>query len=269
MTQFERWQISGNGPDNYERYAVGRYLGALAQTFVEQMRTTPGSNVLDVACGTGIVARLAARCVVPRGRVAGLDLNPAMLAVAQRLSHEAGLEIAWRQGDVTKMPFADAAFDRVLCQQGLQFFPDKLGALREMRRVLARGGRLGLNVSGAPNRFQVLLAEGLAKFANEAVAKVSLAPFAMTDRAALPALLAEAGFTQITAHTQTLERRFEPTQEWLLQYSSALPYAEAVARIPAMERAQMLREIARGLKAYWRGDCFVVPWEVHFAFARS
>jgi len=102
--------------------------------------------VLDVACGTGVVTRAAAERVASGGRVAGIDLNPGMIAVARSLPPTAGAAIEWHEASALALPFADSGFDVVLCQQGLQFFPDKALALREMRRVLRPGGRLALSV---------------------------------------------------------------------------------------------------------------------------
>ena len=119
--------------------APGRCIGTLS----------PSERVLDVACGTGVVARLAAARVGGSGNVVGLDLNPGMLAVAASIAPETpatSAPITWREASATKMPFTDASFDIVYCQLGLQFFPDRSAALREMHRVLVSEGRLGLMV---------------------------------------------------------------------------------------------------------------------------
>jgi SAM-dependent methyltransferase len=100
--------------------------------------------VLDVACGTGIVARTAADLQRGRGRVVGLDLNEAMLAVARRLRPD----LEWRQGDAARLPFPDGAFDIVVCQMALMFFPDRLQALREMARAVGAAGTVALVVPG-------------------------------------------------------------------------------------------------------------------------
>ena len=100
--------------------------------------------MLDVACGTGIVARLAAQQVGTTGLVTGVDLNPGMLEVARAHTPTSGAAVDWREGDAGALPCDDASYDVVLCQQGLQFFPDQPRALREMHRVLVSGGRLAL-----------------------------------------------------------------------------------------------------------------------------
>jgi ubiquinone/menaquinone biosynthesis C-methylase UbiE len=274
MAQAEQWQLTGSGAQRYEQYAVGRHLRPIAEEFLRRVHVRETDRVLDLACGTGIVARLVAPRVRSPGTVVGLDLNEGMLAVARQLAEKTDLTIEWRQGDATALPFNDAVFDRVLCQQGLQFIPDKPRALREMHRMLARGGELALNVFGAPSRFHAALARGLAKFADAPAARLSLAPFALSNAVELEGLVGAAGFQAVRRSTTSISRRVEPTQEWLLQYSSALPYAAAVASMSAAARAEMLREIAAELKGLWvtdgeAGDSFVVPCEVHFVLARA
>lgn len=105
---------------------------------VEAARLAPGDRVLDIACGTGAVTAEALRRVGPNGMVAGLDLNPEMLAVARRKLPD----LDWREGRAEALPFQDDTFDAVLCQFGLMFFSDRDQAMREMRRVLRPGGRI-------------------------------------------------------------------------------------------------------------------------------
>ena len=94
--------------------------------------------MLDVACGTGIVARQAAYLVGTTGHIVGVDLNAGMLDVATENAPSDGPDMEWLEGDAAELPCADESFDVVLCQQGLQFFPNKVGAVREMHRVLAQ-----------------------------------------------------------------------------------------------------------------------------------
>jgi ubiquinone/menaquinone biosynthesis C-methylase UbiE len=92
---------------------------------LERVGLSPGQRVLDVACGTGIVSRLAAQQLGADGEVVGVDFNQAMLDVAQKIPPVSGAPMDWRQGDAGALPCADGTFDVVLCQQGLQFFPTK------------------------------------------------------------------------------------------------------------------------------------------------
>ena len=136
MAQQEQWQLGGNAPEMYERYFVPTIFAPLASLLIELAAIQPSERVLDVACGTGVVARLAAQYVGPTGQVVGLDLNPEMLAVACTIPLPPGASIRWQEGSAVALPCAEAAFEVVCCQQGLQFFPDRGAALREMHRVL-------------------------------------------------------------------------------------------------------------------------------------
>ena len=144
--QKEQWQLDEGSAEAYERYLVPLLFALGAEYLIELATPSPGERVLDVACGTGIVARGAAPRVGSGGRVVGLDLNEGMLGMASKASSEVRPLIEWRRGDATSMPFPDGAFDVVLCQQGLQFFPDRPAALGEMHRVLRPNGRLALSV---------------------------------------------------------------------------------------------------------------------------
>src|SRR5688572_14938315 len=98
MSPHEQWQISGKAPEAYERYMVPTLFTQWATDLVERLRLHAGEHVLDVACGTGIVARLAAHRVSSGGSVTGLDLNPGMLAVAGSLPPAPDVQMKWREG---------------------------------------------------------------------------------------------------------------------------------------------------------------------------
>jgi SAM-dependent methyltransferase len=138
----ETYQLSVEAAEVYESRFVPALFAEWAPHLVEAAGVAPGQAVLDVACGTGVVARTAADRMGGRGRVVGLDLNEGMLAVAGRLRPD----IEWRQGDAAELPFGAGSFDVVLCQAALMFFPDRAGALREMARVAAAGGTVAVQV---------------------------------------------------------------------------------------------------------------------------
>jgi ubiquinone/menaquinone biosynthesis C-methylase UbiE len=118
MSSQERWQLEGSAPELYERYIVPAVPALWAADLVARARPRPGERVLDVACGTGIVARLAAEHVGRAGRVVGLDINSGMLAIARSAPQPVGPPAEWREGSALDMPFPDKAFDLVLCQLG-------------------------------------------------------------------------------------------------------------------------------------------------------
>ena len=138
MSKASGFQVSGNAAELYERYAVPYVLGPWAPELVELAALQRGERVLDLACGTGVVARLAAARVGTTGQVIGMDLNAGMIEVARALPAPSGPPIVWVEGSAMAMKLPDASIDVILCQQGLQFFPEKLAALREMHRFWYR-----------------------------------------------------------------------------------------------------------------------------------
>ena len=147
MSAHEHWQMDASAPELYERYLVPAITSVGANELLERVAPGREESVLDIACGTGVVARLAAQRG-HAGRLIGIDLNTAMLAVARAKS----ATIEWVEGSALNLPFEANSFDVVLCQLGLQFFPDRPLALREMVRVLKSGGRAGLSVFSAIER---------------------------------------------------------------------------------------------------------------------
>ena len=142
MSEIGTGQVSASAAEIYEEF----YLPALFLEWTRRMadaaRIGAGQRVLDVACGTGVLARAVADRVGPRGAVVGLDINAGMLAVARRKAPA----IEWRQGAAEDLPYADASFDAVVSQFGLMFFQDRARAIRQMIRVLRPGGRLAVAV---------------------------------------------------------------------------------------------------------------------------
>jgi SAM-dependent methyltransferase len=151
----------------------------------------PDQRVLDVACGTGVLALAAVELVGRQGAVVGLDRNPDMLRVARRKSDRA----EWREGRAEALPFPDASFDAAASQFGLMFFEDRARALSEMMRVLRPGGRLAVAVCDALERSPgyATLAALLERLFGERIANAFRAPFALGDERVLLSLCAEAG----------------------------------------------------------------------------
>jgi SAM-dependent methyltransferase len=138
------FEITVEAAELYEQAFVPALFAQWAPIVCEVAGVAPGRRVLDVACGTGIVARTAAG-IVGTDHVVGVDANDAMLTVARRLAPA----VEWRQGDAAALPFPDGSFDAVLCQMALMFFPDRVAALSEMARVASRDGTVGLVVPSA------------------------------------------------------------------------------------------------------------------------
>ena len=141
----ETFELSTEAADAYERTFVPALFADWAGRLVDLARIEPGQAVLDIACGTGIVARTAAERMEGRGRVVGLDRNEEMLEVARRIRPD----IEWHHGDAGDLPFGADSFDKVLCQASLMHFPDRVGALAEMARVVTSGGTVAVQVWGS------------------------------------------------------------------------------------------------------------------------
>ncbi|MFD4421676.1 methyltransferase domain-containing protein [Agromyces sp. NPDC058484] len=132
----ETFQITPEQAEAYEEFLVPALTAQWTDPMLDIAGVAPGQRVLDVACGTGVLARAAARRVGSEGHVVGVDLNPAMIDVARRLRPD----LEWRQGDAAVLPFDDDGFDAVLCQASVFFFPDVPAAIAEMARVARAGG---------------------------------------------------------------------------------------------------------------------------------
>jgi SAM-dependent methyltransferase len=257
----------GSAPANYERYFVPAIGSPLAATLIEAAELRAGERVLDVACGTGVVARLAARRVGPTGVVTGVDLNPGMLGVAREAT-PSSTSIEWREANAEELGLPDDAYDVVLCQMGLQFFADKASALREMRRVLRPGGRLILNLPGPiPGAFAVM-ADALERHVAPATAGFVHAVFSLHDPDAVRALLAGAGFQDVETHVATRTLRLAPPAEFLWQYVWSTPLAPQLAEVGPERRAAIERDVVSEWTKMTEGEALQVDVNMVTAIAR-
>src|SRR5262249_41323340 len=266
LTQF---QLQGDAAERYERWVVPFIVGPWVPALLDLAELRAGERVLDVACGTGVVSRLAARRVAPGGTATGLDLNEGMLAVAGRLPLPPGLTIDWRQGSAVALPFAERTFDVVVCQHGLMFFPDRLKALAEMRRVLTPGGRVAVSVWTGPSPYFTAQREGLARYVSAEAASTGAVAFSLGDAAELGDLLKSAGFRDVVVHLVRLTLRLPAPEEFLLSPLSALPPAALIAAAGDDIRAALIAHMKDATRAYVDGYGLAVPQEVNVAIGRA
>lgn len=175
----------------YEALFVPALFGQWTPTVADAAQIQPGQRVLDVGCGTGILAREIASRIGSTGRVVGIDPSPGMLALAK----ERGPSVEWRQGVAESLPFPDQSFEAVVSQFALMFFADRHQALREMLRVLTAGGRLAVAVWGSLDSMPAYAAEValLDRLAGQQAADALRAPFVLGNGKVLTALFAKAG----------------------------------------------------------------------------
>lgn len=235
--------FAGNLPGNYERYFVPAIGRPLATALVDEAAPRPGDRVLDVACGTGIVARLAAERVAPDGTVAGADLTPGMLAVARAVTSDSPIAVQWYETSAEAMPLPDASFTLVLCQLGLQFMADQRAALREMRRVLVPGGRAYVTVP-APTPFFDIMDAALERHGLAPAAAFVRQVFSLNDPRELERLFVDAGFSGVEVRIDTKQPHLPPPADFVRQYFQSTPIGAAVETLDQKKRAALEREIA-------------------------
>ena len=267
----EQWQLSGNAAELYERYVVPYILGPWAPGLVALAALQPGERVLDVACGTGVVARHAAQQVGSAGHVTGLDLNPGMLAVARSLPPPSGAPITWVESSAVAMDVPEASCDVVLCQQGLQFFPDRPAALREMHRVLVPGGRVALSVWSKENPYGMALSNAVGQHVSaEAAARIN-APQALADAGEreLHRLMVEAGFEGVTIHSRTMITRLPVPEAFVLWHLAAMPAAAEVAALREDARTALVRDVRTALLSYREDNGVAFPSDANLVVAHT
>jgi ubiquinone/menaquinone biosynthesis C-methylase UbiE len=194
-------------PEMYERWLVGALFRPWAELTLDDVRLSAGERVLDIACGTGIVARVARERLGNTGHVVGIDISADMLAVARSVAPG----IDWREGSADALPLRDGEqFDVVVCQQGLQFFPNKPAAAAQMRRALKKGGRLAV-ATWRPDEESPFLRD-LRRVAESHLGPVADARHSFGDAEPLEALLRQAGFHDVRSGTLSRTMRFGDTR---------------------------------------------------------
>jgi ubiquinone/menaquinone biosynthesis C-methylase UbiE len=257
----------------YEDFFVPAMFRPWADELLKRAQPQPGERILDVACGTGIVARLIARQLGDQVTISGLDFSPGMIEVARQTAVDEGAPIDWHVGTADALPFQNGSFDLVLVQHGLQFFPDRVAGAREAYRVLVPGGRLATatwtDISNNP--FHVMLDQIVERHLGTPAMRT---PFSLGDRDELRAVLTGGGFSNVTIDAVRRDVRFPGRKQFLDRFVDG-----AVAAIPAMqqlgerERSQLITgvrsDMAEPLEQFVQGEDVVFPMESHITVARK
>ena len=263
MNRAAQWQLDGNAAELYERYAARYILGPWAPGLVEIAKLREGERVLDLACGTGVVARIAAERVGASGRVTGLDLNAGMLAVARALAAPVGAPVMWIERSALDTGLPAESFDVVLCQQGLQFFPDKVAAVREMHRALAPGGRVAISVWRTTGVYNTAVGEALRRHVGPAVASRFLASRAAPGADELVTTIAAGGLHNVTLHIEQMTVRLPPPEEFVLAHLAATPVAAEMRAAGNAMGVAVAADVARALARYRETGGIAFPEEVN------
>jgi ubiquinone/menaquinone biosynthesis C-methylase UbiE len=270
MSQQGQWQVAGSAPEVYERELVPAVFGPWAPILIDLAQPKLGERVVDIACGTGIVARLAAVKVGSIGIVTGIDLNPGMLNVARSLGMADGAApVQWQEASADKLPLPDRAFDIAYCQLGLQFFADRPAALREMRRVLSSRGRLALmvwcGIEQSPGFDS--LAKILERHIGLAAATIMRAPFGLADADELSRLVAAAEFQDIKVQRRVGDIEFSSVERFIWSYVAGSPLASHVSQASDMTREQLTEDAKLALGKYVRSRGLSFPIAAHLLTA--
>lgn len=253
-------------PRLYEASVVPKLFRPWGELLLDRAELKPAHSVLDVACGTGIVARLARERQKGAGKVVGVDVSGPMLAVAREI--EPGID--WREGDAAALPVAqDERFDRVLCQQGIQFFADRAAAARELKRVTAPGGLLLAAVWCSAETMPVF--DALQRVAERHVGPIRDQRHAFGDAQALKRLLTDGGFSDVRVDEVSIVSRFADGADFVRMNAMAL-VGMSGAQVQEQERDRLLETIAaesmEAIKPYLEGATLVCEMRSNIALAR-
>ena len=199
--------FAGSIPQLYERHMVPLIFERYAVDMAARARLREPARVLELAAGTGVVTRALANALPQRSSIVATDLNQPMLDHAAAIG--ASRPVEWRQADAMQLPFADEAFDLVVCQFGAMFFPNRANAYAEARRVLRPGGAFIFNVWDRieENEFADCVMQALAQhFPQDPPRFMARVPHGYHDRSVIAADLAAGGFARAAEFTTITER---------------------------------------------------------------
>lgn len=254
------FQLARRQAEAYDAH-TGVFMDGSARLLATGAAIGPGDAVLDLACGTGLVARHAAPLVTAGGRVVGVDINPAMLTVARERDPDA---VEWIEAPCDALPFGDATFSHVICQQGIQFFPDSLAALREVHRVLRPGGVVIATVWATPGRNPYIehQLELLAELDPTVVDSVRRATPPMADLF-LSTSATGAGFDAIEVALLEHEVRVPDLATWFLAQTGGTPWGPTLAALGHDDRAALATRMVTALAEYATSDGHRLPFASH------
>ena len=257
----------------YERYLSRTIADPWTRVLLEIADPEIGEQALDLACGTGSVARQLAPMIGESGQVLATDINADMLDVGRVQATPMGAAITWQQGDATHLDLQNDAFDLVVCQQGLQFFPDRAASMHEIRRVLRHGGRSVISVWQGLDQHPLYktLFTATADHLGVSISDVDVA-FSLSEPRELWALLNDAGFQQIEIIPKTLLISMpEPERFVQLSVLGAATSIPAFMSLDTTQRATLINEISEqtyaAVRQFKDGDRLSLSMSTNIAVA--
>ena len=263
----------GNPAESYENYVVPVLFEPWAKELTSRVAPREGDRIVDVASGTGIVARCVARTANGRASVTGVDPNPNFLAVAKQAAEREGLQIEFHECRAESLPFDDGSFDLAFCQQGVQFFGDRQAGVNEIARMLADEGRVGISTWQSVERHDFFHA--LHKAMQQHLGTpAAAAPFGLSDHRELGSLLSGAGLQDVEVTQASKTSRYPNPERFLDETLAALiaviapmldmPDHEIRAGVEAVTK-----DLQEPLEAFTEDDHVVLGWHSNVATARK
>ncbi|MGW2050040.1 class I SAM-dependent methyltransferase [Streptomyces sp. NPDC001858] len=245
MADATGFHLTGSAPQRYEHY-VAPLMAPFVTALVDAADLYPGATVLDLACGTGFAARAAAAQAGPTGRVAGADVNEEMLKIAVACHPRLYPDIEFTAAPAHNLPYPDAAFDAVLCQQGAQFFPDLDAALTETARVTRPDGRFAATVWAELDDSPYFTAQhrALERHGTPEAAAGYRTAFSAADR--LTTALERAGFGSTTRRDLTFAITLPPLEDYVTGHLSAIPWGQTLVEAGGEQALTRVAETIRG-----------------------
>lgn len=243
MTTATYHEFTGSAAARYEQFFVPAIATPVSAELLAAAALQAGEKVVDVACGTGVIARLAAAAAGEAGSVAAVDLAPDMIEVAAAMEPPPGAQIRWYAADARSIPLPDQSHDVVLCQMGLMFMEDRSAALAEMRRILKPGGRVVVNTPGPILPPFQAMERALVEHIDPGLGAFVGVVFSMHDAAVVGAALGEAGFDDVVSRNYVAQFDLPAPAEFLWQYIGLTPMAPLVAGAPAAAKAAMEAQV--------------------------
>lgn len=257
--------------ERYECEMVPAMFLPFAEELVGRLPIQDGMRVVDVGCGTGVVARLIGGKLGSTSTVIGVDINPGMLSVAKSKTQSLACHFEWHEASAEAMPLDDGSVDLVVSQHAFMLFPDKVAAAGEMHRVLRTGGAVYVS---AWRHFRhqphyASLIEGLGAFVSVEAADLMKTPFLFDSHAELRSLINAGGFAEVRVETVVKEVRFPSPQTFVRTIIAGSILARMGIHVPDPALEKLCAFVARALERYSSASEMIVPMESYVAAARK
>jgi ubiquinone/menaquinone biosynthesis C-methylase UbiE len=261
------FQLSGAAAQMYEEQKVPAMFGPLAHATLAEHEVAPDDVVLDVACGTGIVTRTIRDRFGPQPSVTGVDLNEGMIATAREVCARDEITADFFVCDATATHFDDSEFTFVICQQGLQYFPDEDAALVELRRIATDGARFVFTVWSRPSPLIVALANSIRVHIGDDLANQSLAPFSWAGAETIVRRMSAAGFRDIDLKELEVNRVLNDPEQSIPKEIMSTPVGPSVSGMGEVAFNTVVAEMLDATTDYRQDNQLIIPQHTHLISA--